>query len=103
MSRNVVVKMIQIHKFENVYGIKKLRNSNLIDRNTIIYSPNGVMKSSLTDGLLDISLDQNPNDVFNNLAASFTLNNNGVSISETTTPKHLDLVVFKGEDEDEKL
>ncbi|AUD63402.1 hypothetical protein BK010_07280 [Tenericutes bacterium MO-XQ] len=90
--------MIQIHKFENVYGIKKLRNPNLIDRNTIIYSPNGVMKSSLTDGLLDISLDQNPNDVFNNLAASFTLKNNGVSISETTTPKHLDLVVFKGED-----
>ncbi len=90
--------MIQIHKFENVYGIKKLKNSNLINRNTIIYSPNGVMKSSLTDGLLDISLDQNPSDVFNDLAASFALINNGVSISETTTPKHLDLVVFKGED-----
>jgi hypothetical protein len=90
--------MIQISKFENVYGIKKLKKSNLINRNTIIYSPNGVMKSSLTDGLLDISLDQNPSDVFNDLAASFALINNGVSISETTTPKHLDLVVFKGED-----
>jgi len=90
--------MIEIHKLENVYGIKKLINSNLINQNTIIYSPNGVMKSSFSDGLFDISIDQNPRDVFNNLPASYTVINNGTSVSEATSPKHLDLVVFKGED-----
>ncbi|MDD3130089.1 MAG: hypothetical protein PHW21_06940, partial [Candidatus Izemoplasmatales bacterium] len=90
--------MIEISKLENVFGIKKLNNCDLINQNTIIYSPNGVMKSSLTDGLLAISLDQNPRDVFNSIPASFSIKNNGVSITEFTTPKHLDLVVFKGED-----
>lgn len=90
--------MIEIIKLENVYGIKNLVHPDLINQNTIIYSPNGVMKSSFSDGLSDISMGQNPRDVFNNLPASFTIINNGVSISESTSPKHLDLVVFKGED-----
>jgi len=90
--------MIKIKKLENVYGIKKLNNSNLIDGNTIIYSPNGVMKSSLTDGLETISRDENPKDVFNNIDASYEIENNGVLITEASVPKHLDLIVFKGED-----
>jgi len=90
--------VIEISKLENVFGIKKLNNCDLINQNTIIYSPNGVMKSSLTDGLFAISLDQNPRDVFNSIPASFSIKNNGVSITEITTPKHLDLVIFKGED-----
>lgn len=90
--------MIEIIKLENVYGIKKMKNCDLINKNTIIYSPNGVMKSSLTDGLFGISIDQSPRDVFNSIPASFSINNNGVSITESTNPKHLDLVVFKGED-----
>ena len=41
--------MIKINKFNNVYGIKELKNTNLIDGNTLIYAPNGVMKTSFSD------------------------------------------------------
>lgn len=90
--------MIKINKFEYVYGIKKLNNSNLISQNTIIYSPNGVMKSSLADGLKIISKNENPRDVFNNIDSTYEVLNNGISITKSTNPKHLDLIVFKGED-----
>jgi hypothetical protein len=90
--------MIEISNFEHVYGIKKLNNAKLIDQNTLIYSPNGVMKSSLADGLEDISNNISPKDVFNNIDSRFGIKNNGIFINELSSPKHLDLIVFKGED-----
>ena len=46
--------MIKINKFNNVYGIKELKNTSLIDGNTLIYALNGVMKTSFSDGVRDI-------------------------------------------------
>ena len=46
--------MIKINKFNNVYGIKELKNTSSIDGNTLIYAPNGVMKTSFSDGVRDI-------------------------------------------------
>ena len=33
--------MIKINKFNNVYEIKELKNTDLINGNTLIYAPNG--------------------------------------------------------------
>lgn len=96
--------MIKIKKFENVFGIKKLNNCSLIEGNTIIYSPNGVMKSSLTDGLTLISKNENPRDLFNNINSSYEIaNHRGSLITETVSPKELNLISFKGEDISEKI
>jgi hypothetical protein len=90
--------MIKINKFEHVFGIKKLNNPELIKNNSIIYSPNGVMKSSLTDGLFLISKNENPKDIFNDIESTFEVENNGILINENSSSKQLDLLTFKGED-----
>ena len=71
--------MIKLLKFENIYGIKKLNNISLINEDTIIYSPNGVMKSSFADGLETISNNENPKDIFNDIDGVYEIEyNDGV-------------------------
>ena len=75
--------MIKIDKFNNVYGIKEQKNTNLIDGNTLIYAPNGVMKTSFSDGFRNIINGDMPKDVFTNpnILSEFELENNSVIVS----------------------
>ena len=86
--------MLLIKKMHNVYGIKNLVNPELLSGNTIIYAPNGVMKSSLADGLESISKNQKPNDVFYGKACEFELDFNGTMISDTSSNTEFPLLVF---------
>ncbi|MGY6079804.1 hypothetical protein ACWX9O_03590 [Erysipelothrix rhusiopathiae] len=88
--------MLKIEKFDNVYGIKKLTNPELIKKNTLIYAPNGVMKSSFRDGFIDLKNGLNPKDLFNNLEANISIEYNGEKY-DSTSVKKLDVVVFDSE------
>ena len=94
--------MIKLLKFENIYGIKKLNNISLINEDTIIYSPNGVMKSSFADGLETLSDNENPKDIFNDIDGIYEIEyNDGVVnkvITDTSSDKKMNLFVFRGED-----
>lgn len=85
--------MITITKLENFYGIKSLRNCNLIQGNTLIYAPNGVMKSSFADGINDISNRILPKDVRTNESAIFKIVNNGQNITDQNLGS-IDSIVF---------
>lgn len=99
--------MIKIKRFENVFGVKKMNNSNLICENTIIYSPNGVMKSSFADGLEFISKNQKPRDIFNDIDGSYEIEYSDGTVSkiidENTTDNEMNLFVFRGEDISEEV
>jgi hypothetical protein len=88
--------MLTIRKFENVYGIKKLLHPELINGNTIIYAPNGVMKTSFADGLNDIANGVLPKDIFVNppVDASFEIIEEG---REVTAPSKgcLNLLLYR--------
>ena len=92
--------MIKINKFNNVYGIKELKNTNLIDGNTLIYAPNGVMKTSFSDGVRDIINGDMPKDVFTNpnILSEFELENNGVIVSSNDSNFTIDAFVFNVND-----
>lgn len=90
--------MLRIIKMKNWYGISELKNPGLINNNTIIYSPNGVMKTSFADGIKDLISDNNPKDIFNDLNSEYEIENNGTTINEGTNPKNIDAIVFSGLD-----
>lgn len=92
--------MLKIIKFKNVYGIRELCNAELIDGNTIIYAPNGSMKTSFADGINDISNGNIPGDLFCNprISSQFKILNNGVEIDNLCKNIHLDAFVFKTSD-----
>ena len=89
--------MLKIKKFKNVYGIKELCSAELIDGNTIIYAPNGSMKTSFADGINDISNGHIPGDLFCNprITSQFKILNNGVEIDNQCQNIYLDAFVFK--------
>ncbi len=91
--------MLKIKRFNNVYGIKEIKNPDLITGNTIIYAPNGVMKTSFSDGIRDIISGIRPRDVFSitNLESTFQLENNGKNISSTDSNFTIDAFVFNTE------
>lgn len=88
--------MLKIEKFDNVYGIKKLINPELIEKNTLIYAPNGVMKSSFRDGFIDLKKGINPKDLFNDLEADVIIEYDGEKY-DSTSGKKLNVVVFDSE------
>ena len=92
--------MIKINKFNNVYGIKEMKNTNLINGNTLIYAPNGVMKTSFSDGIRDIINGDMPKDVFANpkILSEFELENNGVPVSSNDSNFSIDAFVFNDKD-----
>ena len=55
----------------------------MIDGNTLIYAPNGVMKISFSDGFRNIINGDMPKDVFTNpnILSEFELENNSVIVS----------------------
>lgn len=88
--------MLVIKKFENVYGIKKLVNPSLIDGNTLIYAPNGVMKTSFADGLNDIANGVAPKDIFVNppVNAVFEITEDGRQVT-IPSPGCLNLLSYR--------
>lgn len=92
--------MIKINKFNNVYGIKELKNTDLINGNTLIYAPNGVMKTSFSDGVRDIINGNMPRDVFTNpnILSEFELENNGIIVSSNDSNFSIDAFVFNAND-----
>ncbi|MCQ2814969.1 MAG: hypothetical protein MJ227_01590 [Bacilli bacterium] len=92
--------MIKIFKIENMYGIKKLLSPELIKGNTIIYAPNGVMKTSFADGMNDIICGKVPYDAFcfPKISSTFKIENNGKLISNSSTSFTIDAFVFKPSD-----
>lgn len=92
--------MIKINKIENMYGIKKLLSPELINGNTIIYAPNGVMKTSFADGINDIISGTIPADKFCDpeISSTFEIENNGVLINDSMDSFTIDAFVFKPSD-----
>jgi|LSQX01.1.fsa_nt_gb hypothetical protein len=86
--------MLKINKIENWYGIKKLNHPELLSGNTVIYSPNGVMKTSFADGIKDLINGEKPRDVFNNLESSYEIEFNGVLYDEKSEMNNFDVLVY---------
>lgn len=89
--------MIKIKKIENMFGIKKLKNPTFIDGNTIIYAPNGVMKTSFADGINAIINGNRPSDKFANpeILSTFEIEDNGIVITDESSGISLNAFVFK--------
>lgn len=60
--------MIDVKKFENVFGIKKLEIDKPLGKLNIIYAPNGTIKTSFCDGLVAIEKGQPCGDVLDETA-----------------------------------
>ncbi|MHB8096563.1 MAG: hypothetical protein ACYDEI_02760 [Erysipelotrichaceae bacterium] len=87
--------MLTIKKFKNVYGIKDLIKPELIKGNTIIYAPNGVMKSSFSHGINTIKNgEQIPRDVVNNIDSEFEIEFDGQTITHNSSNRKFRAVIF---------
>lgn len=77
-----------------------MKNTNLINGNTLIYAPNGVMKTSFSDGIRDIINGDVPKYVFTNpnILSEFELENNGVLVSSNDSHFSIDVFVFNAND-----
>lgn len=83
-------------KFKNIYGIKDLVNLDKISKDTIIYAPNGVMKTSFADGLQSITENKPIVDVFENNIPEFEIIQNSKIFSETSNDGSFQCIVFSG-------
>ncbi len=83
-------------KFKNVYGIKELKNLDRISKDTIIYAPNGVMKTSFADGLYNISNNQPIIDAFGKELADFEIEQNSKIYSPTDNDGEFQCIVYSG-------
>lgn len=79
---------------EFFYGISRLVNPELIKDNTIIYAPNGVMKTSFSDGLSDLSKNRKPTDVFNSKASSYEIEFDGKVITSESVDTSIPVIVY---------
>lgn len=83
-------------KVKNVYGIKELKKANLINGNTLIYAPNGVMKTSFADFVEKVRNCEPIIDAFGEYSspAEYLIKQNGISYDESTNDGGLQVVVF---------
>ena len=83
-------------KIKNFYGIKELRNLDRISKDTIIYAPNGVMKTSFSDGLYNIANNIDIVDAFGQNKVEFEIEQNSKTYSENSNDGSLQCIVFSG-------
>jgi hypothetical protein len=93
--------MLDFRKFENVFGIKKLNNCALLSKKpvTVIYAPNGTMKSSFSDAMRNIKNGQKCVDIFSKTPAPADydiVTSNGTHILPDKTAPNLNVIVFSG-------
>lgn len=89
--------MLKFNKIENFYGIRKIVNPNIILGNTIVYAPNGVMKTSFSEGIELVKNGHIPKDVFNNIDSVFEIEDNGNIVSESDDSHKINAIVYYGE------
>lgn len=77
-----------------------MNNPSLINGNTLIYAPNGVMKTSFSDGIKDIIDGVMPKDMFTipNILAEFEFENNGALASSKDSNFSIDAFIFNTND-----
>lgn len=73
--------MIKIHKFENIYGIRRLKGGEALDKLNVIYAPNGTAKTSISDALFNIS---NKNNEIGDVYGSLSPIDYEIEVDETT-------------------
>lgn len=80
---------MQINTIKNFYGIKSINHLDLIekDNNTLIYAPNGVMKSSLAKSFNKISDGELPKDVVTDQTGKFSIEFGGVEYTDQNLNK----------------
>ena len=93
-------RIMKVLNIKNFYGISELNGTNLFTEgnNTIIYAPNGVMKSSFSDGISDLSNGKKPRDAYYNLESNFDIRfENKIFNHENVTENNkLNAVVYSG-------
>lgn len=88
-----------IKKFEHIFGIRKLTPSDLIDGNTLIYSPNGTMKTSFCQGLDAIIGGEDPSDVEHPGTSNYELQFLTQTITQADKkPSNLPILCISGEE-----
>ncbi|WP_027063239.1 hypothetical protein [Mesoplasma seiffertii] len=95
--------MIEIKKIKNWYGINELVNSNLIVGNTIIYAPNGVMKTSFAEGIKKLSVNSKPYDLFNEIESEFEIICNDKIFDNKSESFKIEAIVFSGDELDNEI
>lgn len=83
-------------KLKNIYGIKELRNASYIKGNTLIYAPNGVMKTSFADFLDAVRVNNPIVDVFGEYesSAEYEVVQSGKVYTEKSNDGSLQVLVF---------
>ena len=90
--------MIQINKFENIFGIKRWQNLSGKSFNTlnVFYAPNGTAKTSFADGLEAIANGQSPQGVFpGDKMPNFEIEIDGKTAT-IASPNQFCILSFKG-------
>ncbi len=93
---------MRIKKFNNVFGIKSLEIKDIdlnARSNYLIYSPNGTMKTSFSDGISAIFNNQIPTDLLTNKKADFEIElSDGTIINKPVLDGKVEVVVEKAND-----
>ena len=87
---------MEILKVKNVFGIKELRNASYIKGNTLLYAPNGVMKTSFADFLNCVKNNSSITDAFEEYTspAEFEIRQFGKTYTESNNDGTFQIVVF---------
>lgn len=94
--------MLDFIKFDGAFGIKKLNNCELLGKKpvTVVYSPNGTMKSSFSDAMRSIKMGDQCGDIFSGVPADYEIvTSDGTHITPATVNPPLNIVVFSGGEE----
>ena len=87
---------MEILKVKNVFGIKELRNASYIKGNTLLYAPNGVMKTSFADFLNCVKTNSSITDAFEEYTspAEFEIRQFDKTYTESNNDGTFQIVVF---------
>jgi hypothetical protein len=88
---------MEIKKFNGIFGITHLYGCGLIQKNTLIYAPNGTMKSSFADGIIHISEGTDPSEVDHPGSADYEIVQGATRIDQNSPRGSLNAIVLRGE------
>lgn len=90
---------MEIKKFNYVFGINRLFGCELMQKNTLIYAPNGTMKSSFADGIISIINGSDPSEINHPKTADYEIIQGTTRIDQNSPAGLLNAIVLRGEND----
>lgn len=90
---------MEIKKFNGIFGIDHLYGCELMQKNTLIYAPNGTMKSSFADGIVSIAGGSDPSEIDHPKTADYEIVQGSTRIDQNSPAGLLNAIVLRGEND----